>query len=131
MVVPVMRSAQRYREFIADLASHRAGLSEPQMVGVSGASAANQTRLRCDELEVRFIAMPTRFADRELAFLDFGGSSVGLMMCRSGRTVVDGWLRRDRRRSRLLGRGFDLSRAPLWPQRLDGVRWCRGRLGQC
>src|SRR5216684_7021781 len=36
MVVPVMRSAQRDREFVADLASHRAGLSESQMVGVSG-----------------------------------------------------------------------------------------------
>jgi hypothetical protein len=41
MVVPVMRSAQRDREFVADFASHRAGLSESQMVGVSGASAAN------------------------------------------------------------------------------------------
>ncbi len=41
MVVPVMRSTQRDREFVADLASHRAGLSESQMVGVSGASAAN------------------------------------------------------------------------------------------
>jgi hypothetical protein len=36
MVVPVKRSAQRDREFVADLASHRAGLSESQMVGVSG-----------------------------------------------------------------------------------------------
>jgi len=36
MVVPVMRSAQRDREFVADLASHRAELSESQMVGVSG-----------------------------------------------------------------------------------------------
>jgi hypothetical protein len=29
MIVPVMRSAQRYREFVADLAPHRAGLREP------------------------------------------------------------------------------------------------------
>jgi len=41
MVVPVMRSAQGDREFVADLAPHRARLSEPQMV-------------RCNELEVRF-----------------------------------------------------------------------------
>jgi hypothetical protein len=34
MVVPVMGSTERYRELVADLASHRAGLSEPQMVGV-------------------------------------------------------------------------------------------------
>ena len=45
MVVPVMGSAQRYGELVADLASDRAGLSEPQMVGVSGASPANKTRL--------------------------------------------------------------------------------------
>jgi hypothetical protein len=45
MNVAVMRSAQRRREFIADLAPHRAGLRKPQMVGVSGASPANQTRL--------------------------------------------------------------------------------------
>ncbi len=81
MVVPVVSSTQRDREFVADLASHRARLSEPQMVGVSRASPANQTRLRCNELEVRFIAMPTRLADRQLAFLDFGGRGVGLKMC--------------------------------------------------
>src|SRR5712664_3012596 len=41
MIVAVMRSTQRYREFIADLAPHRAGLGEAQMVGVGGASPAN------------------------------------------------------------------------------------------
>jgi hypothetical protein len=66
MVVPVVRSAQRYREFVADLASHRAGLGEPQVMGVGGASPANQTWLRCHEFEVRFIAMPTWLTDRKL-----------------------------------------------------------------
>src|SRR4030081_2399026 len=98
MVVTVMGSAQRYRELIAHLAPHRAELREPQMVGVGGASAADKTRLRRHELEMGFIAMPTRLADRELAFLDFGGSSVGLKMRRSRRIVIDVWLRRDRRR---------------------------------
>jgi hypothetical protein len=28
-----------------------------------------------------FIAMPTRLAERELAFLDFGGNDVGLNVC--------------------------------------------------
>jgi hypothetical protein len=90
MVVPVMRSAQRYGELVADLASHRAGLSEPQMVCISGASPADQTRLRRHELEMSFIAMPTRLADRELAFLNFGGSGVGLKMRRSRRIVING-----------------------------------------
>jgi hypothetical protein len=49
MVVPVVSSTERYGEFVADLASERAGLREPRMVGVRGASAANQTRLRCNE----------------------------------------------------------------------------------
>src|SRR5712691_7290852 len=115
MVVPVMGSTEWYRELVADLASHRAGLSESQMVGVSGASAANQTWLRCNAFEVGFIAMSARLADRELAFLDFGGSSVGLKRCRSRRNVLDGWLRRERGRGRWLGRGFDLSGAPPLP----------------
>jgi hypothetical protein len=71
MVIPVMRSAKRHRELVADLTPHRAGLSEPQMVGVGGASAANQTRLRCHELEVDLVAMSARLADGEFAFLDF------------------------------------------------------------
>jgi hypothetical protein len=52
MIVTVMRSAQRYREFVAGLAPHGAGLGEPQMVGgVSGAS--NQAELRRNEFEMR------------------------------------------------------------------------------
>ena len=73
-----MGPAERNRELVANLASHRAGLGESEMVGVSGTSAANKTRLRRNELEVGFVAMPTRLTDRELAFLDFGGSIVGL-----------------------------------------------------
>ena len=72
-----MGSAQGDRELVAHLKSHRAGLGEPQMVGVNGASPADQTRLRCHEFEVGFIAKPTRFAERKLAFIDFGGSSFG------------------------------------------------------
>ena len=43
--VAVVNSAQRYGEFIADLAPHRPGLGELEMVGVGGASAADQTRV--------------------------------------------------------------------------------------
>jgi len=78
MVVAVMRPAQRYREFVADLAPHRAVLGEPQMMGISRASPAHQAWLRCHELEMRFVTIPARFADRELAFLDFGVSGVDL-----------------------------------------------------
>ena len=43
--VAVMNSAQRYGEFVTDLAPHRTGLGELEMVGVGRASAANQTRV--------------------------------------------------------------------------------------
>jgi hypothetical protein len=69
--VAVMSSAQRYCKFVADLAPHRAGLGKSKMVGVSGASTADQTRLRCHEIEVRFIAMAAWFTDGEFALWIF------------------------------------------------------------
>src|SRR6202022_3511378 len=78
MVVPVMGSTEWYGEFVADLEAHPAGLSEPQMVSVSGASPADQTGLRRHELEVGLVTEPTRLADREYAFVDLRGGSVVL-----------------------------------------------------
>ena len=113
VVVPVMGSAQRYRELVADLAPHRAGLCEPQMVGVCGASAADQTRLRGHEYEVGLVAVATWLADGELAFLDFGGTGFGLERCLSWRVVIDRRLLSVR--SRWLGDGLNLSRTSPWP----------------
>src|ERR1700686_2134166 len=109
MNVAVMGPALGDCEFVADLASHGAGLSELQMVGVSGASRADQTRLRPDEFEVGLVAEPTRFADREDALVDFAGSGVGFDRL----IIINDW--RNRRRSRLLGGWLHLSRASPWP----------------
>ena len=81
MVVLMMRPAQRYCELVADLAPHCALLGEPQMMGISRASAANQTRLRCHELEMRFVTMPARFADRKHALIDFARSGASFNVC--------------------------------------------------
>src|ERR1039458_7541819 len=97
------------------------------MVGVSGASSANQTGLRCHEFEVAFIAMAAGLADGEFTFFDFCGSCVDLNRCRSRRVIING--RGDRRRGGLLGLGFDLSGASPWSPRWGGVRWHSGRLG--
>ena len=70
MVVPVMGSAERDREFVTDLAPQRAGLGEPKMVGIGRASAADQTGLRGHEFEMGLVAMAARLADGEFAFLD-------------------------------------------------------------
>src|SRR4030088_2250622 len=108
MVVPVMRSAQRYREFVANLASHRVRLGEPQMMGVGGASPANQTWLGCNELQVCFVAMAAHLADGELAFVDFGGNSFSVKMYRCWRIVINDQLRDDGTPSRLLASPWSL-----------------------
>ena len=72
----MMPTTQRYRELVADLASHGAGLGEPQMVGVGGASSTDQAGLRCNKLEVGSVAEPTRLANRKYTFVDLGGGVV-------------------------------------------------------
>jgi hypothetical protein len=78
VVVSVMGSAKRYGELIADFETHRAGLSKSQVVGVGGASAADETGLRGNEPKMSFVAEPTRLADRKYAFVDFARSGVDL-----------------------------------------------------
>jgi hypothetical protein len=100
VVVAVMGSAQGYGELVAHLTPHCAELSEPKVVGVSGASSADKTGLRCHEFEMGLIALSARLADRKLAFLNFGGSGVGLKIRWRWRLiVVDAWLWWDRRRN--------------------------------
>jgi len=53
------------------------------MVGVGGASTANQTGVRRDEFEMALVAMPAQLTDRKLAFLDLGGRGVRLKACQS------------------------------------------------
>jgi hypothetical protein len=100
MDVTVMDSAQWHRELVAYLEAHRAGLGESQMVRVSGASPADQTWLRCHELEVGFVAEPTHLADREYALVDLALNCVALNVCRGRREFVIGRLWDNRGRSR-------------------------------
>ena len=86
-----MDSAQRHCELVAHLAPHRAGLGEPQMVGVGGASSADQTGLRGNELEVGFVAKSTGLANRKYTFVDLPGSVV-LYRCGSQREIGIGRL---------------------------------------
>jgi hypothetical protein len=88
VVVAVMGSAQGYGELVTHLESHRARLGEPQVVGVNGASPTDQTRLRCHKFKVGFIAKPTRFAERELAFIDLAGSIIDLRVRRRRRGLI-------------------------------------------
>src|SRR5579863_772038 len=104
-----MNSAQGYRKFVAHLESHRARLSELEMVCVGGVSPTNQTWLGGHEFEVDFVAQSSRLAEGKLAFVDLGGSSVGLRIQRSRLAVIDSCSRRDRRGSRRNAGSIDLS----------------------
>ena len=75
-----MNPAQRYGELVAHLQPHSPRLREPEVVGVSRASTADQARLRGNEFEVRFVAQSTRFAERQLALVDLGGNYIGLLI---------------------------------------------------
>jgi hypothetical protein len=82
MDVPVMNSAQRHGELVAHLETHRTRLGKSEMVGIGGASAADQTRLRRYEFEVGFVAEASRLAEGELALVDLGGSCIGFQTYR-------------------------------------------------
>jgi glycerol dehydrogenase-like iron-containing ADH family enzyme len=81
VIVAMMGSAQGYSEFVADLASHRLRLSKPQMVGVGGASPADQARLRRHEFKMSLVAEPTGLADCEHAFVYLAGNGIVLNVC--------------------------------------------------
>ena len=89
MVLTVMNPAQRYRELVAHLEPHRPRLGESEMVGVSGASSADQAWQRGHEFEVGLVAQSTWLTERQLALIDLGGGCVGLLMLWSRRAVID------------------------------------------
>jgi len=65
MIVAVVGSAQRNREFVAHLATHGPWLRVPHMVGVAGAALANQTGMRGNEFEVSLVAEVFFLGDRK------------------------------------------------------------------
>ena len=62
--VAVMRTAQRHREFVADLARQGAALRKLEMVGIRGAAGTDETGLGADELQVIPVAHSQRLPDR-------------------------------------------------------------------
>jgi hypothetical protein len=60
MDLTVVDPAERNRKFIADLAAERSWLGKTQVVRLARLSATHDTGLRCDELQVHFIAVAAR-----------------------------------------------------------------------
>jgi hypothetical protein len=63
-------AAQRQRELIANSAAQGPGLHESEVMGIAGLPPTDQAWLRRHELQMGAIAVATRFAQREGAFID-------------------------------------------------------------
>ncbi len=66
----MMSSAERYGEFVADLAPERPKLGKANMVRISGLSSADQAGLRRDELQVLLVANTAWLGEGQDAFVD-------------------------------------------------------------
>jgi hypothetical protein len=66
----VVHAAERDSKLVADLATERAGLREPEMMGVRGLPPADQAGLQGDVLEMFLVAITSRFANRQHALVD-------------------------------------------------------------
>ena len=62
--------AERHRELVAHLATERPRLRKPKMMRVGGLTPADKAGLRGNKLEMRFVAVTPRFADRKHAFVN-------------------------------------------------------------
>ena len=60
----MMIPAQRHREFVADLASERSGLSKFQVMGIARRALADQAWLCGNECEMGLVSPPHLFAPR-------------------------------------------------------------------
>jgi hypothetical protein len=74
MHLAMMTSAQGDGELITHFAPKRPILREAQVVGIAGASPANQTRLHGHVSDVIAVAYAARLRHRECAFFDPFGS---------------------------------------------------------
>ena len=87
MQLAVVRTAQRDREFVADLEAETAGLRKPQMVRVTGLAAADEAGLFRNEPQMLLVPQPSGFWEGQHAFVDAGAE---LVLC--SRRVQFGWL---------------------------------------
>ena len=70
MHLAMMHPAKWYGVLVTNLASERTGLSEAEMMGIRRLAPADQAGVGGDELEVLFVAIASRLADRQHAFVD-------------------------------------------------------------
>ena len=70
MQLPVMLTTERHSEFVADFHAERSGLGKAQMMRVRWLSPTDKTRVRANEAQMGFVAMPFGLGMRQNAFVD-------------------------------------------------------------
>ena len=70
----VMERAERHGELVADFQREAALLTEGEVMRLRGLSAADDTRVRRDEHQMRFVSKAALGADRKKALINPGAS---------------------------------------------------------
>ena len=77
MQLPMMTTAERYSELVADFEAERPGLGKPQVMRIGRLSAADETWLRGNEPQMGFVTQPLGLGDGENALVDLSGNKAG------------------------------------------------------
>jgi hypothetical protein len=72
MQLPVMATAERDGELVADFHAERSRLRKAQVMWIGWLPSAHQARLGGDELQMRLVAQPLGFGQGEPALVDQG-----------------------------------------------------------
>jgi hypothetical protein len=117
--IAMMLTAERDREFVADLSAKRPRLRETEMVRIARRGAAQKAGLGRDIAEMCLVANAIRLGQGERAFVDPGLSQLIDPVCGSGRAIEFGWF--DTGASLRGGAGFRELHIRIWVRDPFGV----------
>jgi hypothetical protein len=77
MQLPVMATAKRHSELVADFETERPGLREPQVMRIRRLPPADEARLRGDKPQMGFVTQPLGLGNCEKALIDLPRHEAG------------------------------------------------------
>ena len=77
MQLPMMATAERYGELVADFEAECPWLGKPQVMRIGRLPAADETWLRGNEPQMGFVTQPLGLGDGENALVDLSGNEAG------------------------------------------------------
>ena len=73
----MMASTQRDSKFVADFKAQRSGLRKLQVMRIGWLSSADQAWLRSNKPQMRLVAKPFGFCNRQFALIDLARDQIG------------------------------------------------------